>query len=443
MGEPASRPDEEALVAFASEALEEALGRETLKSEQYRYTLLAATFAGLAAIFTLAWPIFAGELQRIFHGRLRPWVVVSGLLLLAAYEFLMRTAAGRAIGERRAPSPAARYANALFETALPTAALIFAGQIFDPVLALLSPPSFLYFIVIALSALRLDRKLSLFTGASAAAQYFTLALLAIRRPEAAQLEPFLTALPHHLGKAIMMLATGAITGMVGDGIRRHLRDSLATVAERNRIVDLFGQHVSAAVVDKLLSQRGEPGGELRHVCVMFLDIRDFTAFSEKRRPEEVVAYLNGLWGFMIEIVNAHGGIINKFLGDGFMAVFGAPVSDGHDSRNAVAAARAILERIDAEGAAGRFPPTRVGIGLHAGEAVTGNVGSPRRKEYTIIGDVVNLAARLEQLTKQHGARLLVSGAVYAEVKESAAGAVPLGPLAVKGRGEAVEVWRLA
>jgi adenylate cyclase len=175
--------------------------------------------------------------------------------------------------------------------------------------------------------------------------------------------------------------------------------------------------------------------------VMFLDIRDFTAHARMRGADEVVAFLNQSFAFMIEAVDRHHGIINKFLGDGFMAVFGAPLVEGDSARNAVAAARDILAEIDRRGLATRDWPLRVGIGLHFGKAVTGNVGSPRRKEFTAIGDTVNLAARIEQLTKEFGARLLVSREVLAALAP-AAGAIALPAATIKGYSEKLEVWRL-
>src|SRR6185295_5814340 len=101
-------------------------------------------------------------------------------------------------------------------------------------------------------------------------------------------------------------------------------------------------------------------------------------------------------------IDRHGGFINKFLGDGFMAIFGAPLDDAAAAQHAVAAAREVLAEIDRRGLADSPWPLRIGIGLHAGPAVTGNVGSPRRKEFTAIGDTVNLAARIEQLNKEFG-----------------------------------------
>ena len=174
---------------------------------------------------------------------------------------------------------------------------------------------------------------------------------------------------------------------------------------------------------------------------MVLDIRNFTAFAEARAPDEVVRHLNTLWTFMVRIINEHHGIVNKFLGDGFLAVFGAPLSNGNDDcANAMAAARQIMLELDQLVAAGEVFPTQIGIALHAGLAIVGNVGSADRKEYTVIGDVVNVAFRIEALNKEFGSTLLIS-----EPVRSHAGieAEPMPPMMLRGRREFVEVFRVA
>ena len=176
---------------------------------------------------------------------------------------------------------------------------------------------------------------------------------------------------------------------------------------------------------------------------MFLDIRNFTGFAEKKTPEQVVQYLESLFGFMIEIVNRNNGIINKFLGDGFMAVFGAPLSDGRDCENAVRSAREILERVRSESESGAILPTTIGIGLHAGRAVTGSIGSAERKEYTVIGDVVNLASRIEKMNKQFGSQLLISEMVSEAAGTEAVGAISKGMVNVRGRESGIEIYQLA
>ena len=155
---------------------------------------------------------------------------------------------------------------------------------------------------------------------------------------------------------------------------------------------------------------------------------------------EVVNYLNCLFDFIIDIVNKNNGIVNKLLGDGFMAVFGAPISGEDDVKNAIQSSFEILERIKLETERGNIPKTNVGIGLHAGKAVTGNVGSVSRKEYTIIGDVVNLASRIEQLNKKYGTQILVSEDVWNAYDKNKGEF--LDEVEIRGREEKVKIFKL-
>jgi Adenylate and Guanylate cyclase catalytic domain len=133
---------------------------------------------------------------------------------------------------------------------------------------------------------------------------------------------------------------------------------------------------------------------------MFVDIRSFTAAARMRTP---AARLDAVFEMLVDTVDRHSGIVNKFLGDGLLAIFGAPIDDPLEAANAVAAAREMLGAIE-RGNVGDPWPIRLGIGIHIGQAVTGTVGSPRRKEYTVIGDTVNLASRLESLNTKRSAR---------------------------------------
>jgi len=150
-------------------------------------------------------------------------------------------------------------------------------------------------------------------------------------------------------------------------------------------------------------------------------------------PHEAKALHDRIWDVAVETSLRHGGMINQFLGDGFMATFGAPVATGNECQNAVAAARELVTRLE----------TRIGIGLHAGDAVSGNVGSAERKQYSITGNVVILASRIEQLNKEFGSQILVSREVLERAGDAGAGASPLGPVRVKGRDDPIEIHRLA
>lgn len=218
--------------------------------------------------------------------------------------------------------------------------------------------------------------------------------------------------------------------------------------ERDRIRNVFGRHTAPEVVEELLRHEGADLPSRRaYACIMFLDLRGFTTFSERATPEEVVAYLNALFGFMTDEVMSRRGILHQFLGDGFMAIFGAPVSHENDCRSAVEASLGILREVDARVEAGTLPPTRLGIGLHAGEVVAGTVGSNVHKEYQVTGDAVNTAARVEQLNKELGSRLLVSEEVWRRAAlDPAALSSPVrdhGAVAIRGRSEPLHILQLA
>jgi adenylate cyclase len=134
--------------------------------------------------------------------------------------------------------------------------------------------------------------------------------------------------------------------------------------------------------------------------------------------------------------------VNKFLGDGFLALFGAPIASPGAAREAVAAAREMLVAMDGINKASDWP-LRIGIGIHCGEVVAGNIGSPRRKEYTVIGDTVNFASRVEALNKEFNSQLLISSAVCEALGEDGRDAKSLGPVAVKGYDRPIAVWQLA
>jgi adenylate cyclase len=423
---------------------QDSLGVEILRSERKRVTILAVLFAFAACVFSFV-SFVPGLLDAEFRVRFQtqwPWMI-SLYGVMAAYEWALRTLMGWLIEHRRQPNVALRYLNAFFETSIPTVMLFIAVSLMGPRDAFGSPAFLLYFFFIMLSILRLDARLCLFTGAVAALEHFIFAYVVIGG--FAQVAPGSIAATavYHFIRSFILLMAGLVAGLIARQIQRQTEISLRTVQERDRTVRIFGEYVSPQIADKLLHQPVELGGELRNVCVMFLDIRNFSSYAAGERPEAVMAYLNTLFEFMIDVVNRHHGLVNKFLGDGFMAVFGAPIDDPERCAHAVGASVEILERLDRLNAAGTIHPTRVGIGLHMGEAVTGNVGSAERKEYTIIGDIVNVASRLEQATKEFHARLLISEAVRRSLDAAMPGVEDLGLVALKGQPNPARIFKVA
>jgi adenylate cyclase len=426
---PEATPD-----GYASE-----LRREIMRSEIQRVQVLAVILAALLAVTVTVISLSPGLVQRMFRGGLAWWVPLVGIGPFALYELVvLLVLRHRAARDMEFPRYA-RFANAFIETSMPSAVIFALSQHMEPETVFGFWPPMLYFVFILLSTLRLDFWLSLWTGAVAAVQQFLLVLWFI--PLEMFSGPPEHSLLYNLSRSVVLLGAGVVAGIVAGSLRRQFEKSVAAAAARDRITNMFGQHVSPAVVDRLLATQSDPPSEMREVCVLFLDIRGFTAMTRQRPADQTVALLNDFFAEMIDIVDRNNGIINKFLGDGFLALFGAPLEDPKAAANALAAARGMLEAVDRWNKARPQTVLRVGIGIHLGEAVTGTVGSPRRKEYTVIGDTVNLAARLEQLTKETGAQLLVSSSVH-RATTGAGGATDLGPLPIRGYDEDVRVWKV-
>ena len=415
------------------------LRREIMRSEIQRMQVLAVILTCLLAVTLAAINFVPHLVQQMFRARLDWWTPLLGIGPFALYEvialFVLRYRAAR---DKDFPR-IARFSNALIETSLPSVIILELSRHMDAATVFGFWPPLIYFVFILLSTLRLDFWLSVWTGTVAAIQQFLLAYWLM------PLELFVTvpehALMYHISRSVVLLGSGVVAGIVAGSLRRQFETAVGAAAARDRVTNMFGQHVSPAVVDRLLATQSEPPSETREVCVLFLDIRGFTAMTRKRPADETVALLNDFFAEMIEVVDRNNGIINKFLGDGFLALFGAPLEDPKAASNALAAARGMLEAVDRWNKARPQTALRIGIGIHLGEAVTGTVGSPRRKEYTVIGDTVNLAARLEQLTKETGSQLLISSAVH-RVTIDIDGATDLGPLPIRGYDEDVRVWKV-
>lgn len=413
-----------------------ALRGEILRSEQQRMKAVAAVLLFILSLTTIGLQVLPELRERLFPGGIEWWMPLAAigpfvLYEIAAVAFLTwRVSRGADF-----PQPA-RFANALIETSLPGVIIYTLSQHMEPQLVFGFWPPMLYFVFIVLSTLRLDFWLSLWTGIVAATQQLGLALwllpitLSGDRPE--------QALVYHLSRSTMLMVAGIAAAIVARALRQQFENSVAAAVARDKVTNLFGQHVSPVVVEQLLGTNVQ--SERRTVCVLFLDIRGFTAMTRTRSADETVTLLNDFFAEMIEIVDRHNGFINKFLGDGFLALFGAALNDPAAAANALASGREMLKAVDAWNAAHPKRALKIGIGMHIGEAITGSIGSPRRKEYTAIGDTVNLAARLEQLTKDTGARLLLSDPV--RTAAVANDAVDLGALPIRGYEQPVRVWRL-
>jgi adenylate cyclase len=227
----------------------------------------------------------------------------------------------------------------------------------------------------------------------------------------------------------------AVTSLLGVG---------ADILSKRRLRDALGRYVSPEVAARVERNPGDLEGERRQVSILFTDLRGFTTLSERMAPEQMAARLTEYFDAMTSAIFVRRGMVNDFIGDAILAVFGAPLDDSEHARHAVLSALAMVETLDrlnerwtAEG----LPALRMGVGIHTGEVFAGNVGRAGKVKYAVVGDTVNLASRVESLNKELGTTMLVTEATYRaagldlEVKDR-------GPVNVKGREEPVRVYEV-
>lgn len=216
-------------------------------------------------------------------------------------------------------------------------------------------------------------------------------------------------------------------------IRLHQRESLTRFLPREMVESIDRGDISLAL-----------GGEEKQVTLLLTDIRDFTALSEKMNPTELVALLNEYLGCMTEVIFQYGGTLDKFIGDAILSVFGSPVAHGDDPERAIRTALhmgSALDSLNGKLAGQGIPPLKIGMALHTGLVVAGNIGSPLRMDFTVIGDSVNLVSRIEGLNKEYGTRILMSESTFQQVR-GIVEAELIAETAVRGRKQEIRIYGL-
>lgn len=225
---------------------------------------------------------------------------------------------------------------------------------------------------------------------------------------------------------------------------RKMRTTLQSAARSEVAVNQLSRFFSPRIREEVIAQgdRFTDRGKLQNVAVLFSDIRSFTAMCETLSPEEVVAFLRDYHAVMVDVIFRNNGTLDKFIGDGIMATFGTPSTTGNDARNALSAAvemQAALKSLNEARKAGGRPAVRIGIGMHYGPVVVGNVGSESRLEYTVIGDTVNIASRLESATKELNETIVFSEALRAELSTDTPASL-VGDIPIRGKTGRLRVY---
>ena len=311
------------------------------------------------------------------------------------------------------------------------------------------PFSYLYPVLIVVTGFFFEERLPRLAGLVCALEYMgcywlaapNLALISSPNPAALQ---DIVAAPIYAIKTIMMLACGFVTGALARTARGLVVRALREERERQGLSRLFGQFVSPEVKDRIIQNKLGTVGERQCVAVLFADIRNFTSRAEQADAVALVGQLNEYFDSMVTAITRHGGVVDKLVGDAVMAVFGGVLELPSPATAALDAAlemRQQLGKLNQRLVERGVAPFENGVGIHFGEVVQGTIGSAERKDFTVIGDVVNTAARVEGLTKEKGYPILVTRAVRDLLPEQQQPTCePLGPVRLKGKQREVEIF---
>jgi adenylate cyclase len=240
---------------------------------------------------------------------------------------------------------------------------------------------------------------------------------------------------------VILIVSGAVAGYVAAQVKRGVKVSLEAQLEKNQIQELFGQQVSQEVVHALVEDKG---GLMKYeATVLAMDIRNFTSFAQHHSPDEIMDFQNKIFGPILDIIAEYDGVVNQIMGDGLMATFGILVPNPDHAKMAFQAALKIRQKVKELSKEGVIPTTRIGLGLHTGEVVTGNIGNETRKQYSISGSAVIVAFRVEQMNKDLNSELLITGEVKTRIGVAKNQLAYLGRKIIKGFEWDMDVYQAA
>lgn len=409
---------------------------EVIQSEYNRIKLfIGALVVGLVLMSSLL--MWTPNVTDFFTYTITPNLVILWILVFIIYEVVMLFIVRSIIAQQKSQSTNLKIFNVAAETIFPGILLFMLCLIEETPKFLDSPLFLLYFVLIILSALHLDIKLAALTCVLSTLSYLAVTLWAINtfdpNFDTMHLHPFLYEIRSAF---ILMAGLGAV--FVTNEIKKRIMKMNKLWQEKTEIEGLFSQQVSPQVVEALIKDQNR--SQKSDVTIMFFDIRNFTSFAEMKDPQEVIDFQNELFCPMIEIINQHNGIVNQIMGDGFMATFGAPVINKNHSIKAVTSGLEMLQKLKELIDQGIIPPTKVGIGVHTGQVITGNIGNDIRKQYSVSGTAVIIAARLEQLNKELNTSFLVSKEVYDKVNDLECSFTQFKEIRLKGIENTIEVY---
>jgi adenylate cyclase len=411
---------------------------EESKSELKRSYLLITLFAFIFLAAVTNFFISIDHISNFYGGTLTFITLALFLCVFLIYQLLVLIFLKRQSDNKCKTTLTFKIIHTMIEVSFPSAIIFYMLYNYNMLSFIDSPVSLIYFLFITLSVLHLDHRVSIFTGLYSALVYSVIIYYGFNYLEVSPDKmPSGFANAHYVRSLILIMCGGA-AGYVAMDLKNRIKATYDSQQARNEMELLFGQQVSREVSRALIEEKGVT--KKLEATVMFLDIRNFTAFADSHTPDEVIDYQNRFIGPVIDIINQHQGVVFQILGDGLMACFGSPVENVLHADMAFQASLEIVKRTKESADRGLIPPTMIGIGLHSGDMVTGNIGNENRKQFSISGSPVIVASRIEQLNKKYGTQFLISGEVFQRIAPGKKQICFLGEEPLRGIGKPVELY---
>ena len=413
--------------------------KEIAQSEYHRTQLVIGIFLLAFVIVNVNYYFLDEKESSQFGGATTYFFAVGWLAVFILYEFLVLQWIRRQQKRYQRVSEGFRFMHTLIEITFPTKLMWYMAFVAHQMMFIDSPVFIMYFLFIIISVLHLDARLSILTAVAAAIQYAAIIHFTFELLREQHVPAFLPPNTFYL-RCVLLAISGIAAGVVAREMQRRIHASFDLQRAKSDIEILFGQQVSKEVFSALMEEQGN--ATKREATVLALDIRNFTAFAETHTPDEIMDFQNRIFGPIIDIINQHQGIVNQILGDGIMATFGTPVANPLHADMAFEAAIKIIRKVRELGKEGVIAETRVGMGLHTGDVITGNIGNEHRKQYSISGSAVIIAFRVEQLNKQFDTELLITDAVRSRIVPGNIQLTSLGSQSMKGFGTEVDIYKV-
>lgn len=414
--------------------------KEIARSEYQRTQLIIAIFLIAFVTINVNYFFLNAEVTAIYGGAENYFFSVGWLSVFILFE----VAALRLISFSRRKyhrvRDVFRFLHTFIEITFPSMLMLYMVDLQHQLLFIDSPIFLMYFLFIIISVLHLDFKLSFFTALLAAAQYAVIIFYGYATASDAELIKMTLPENSFYLRCIVLVISGLAAGYVAQDVKRRVYVLFDLQRAKSDMEILFGQQVSREVLSALVKEQGK--AKKQEASVLALDIRNFTAFAESHTPDEIMDFQNKIFGPIIDIINQHQGIVNQILGDGIMATFGTPVSNPLHADMAFEASLKILNKVSELCKSGVIPETRLGLGLHTGDVITGNIGNESRKQYSISGSAVIIAFRVEQLNKQFESELLITDAVKSRIALGKIKISSLGKQSMRGFGHEIEIYKV-